>query len=75
MVTTPYGFPIAAPLAQLSLLLNTGGAVLASQRTSRDREEPRVAYEYEQTQVIAPYPRELAASTSEGITSAQHTHR
>lgn len=74
MVTPPYRCPIAAPLAQLSLL-NTGGAVLASQRTSRDREEPRVAYEYEQTQVIAPYPRELAASTSEGITSARRTHR
>jgi hypothetical protein len=34
VVTTLYGFPIAAPLTQLSLLLNTGGAALASQGTS-----------------------------------------
>jgi uncharacterized membrane protein len=31
LTTSPYGFAIAAPLTQLSLLLTTGGATLASQ--------------------------------------------
>jgi hypothetical protein len=34
VTTTPYGLPIAAPLTQLSLLLNTAGASLASQETT-----------------------------------------
>ena len=35
VATTPYGLPLALPLTQLALLLNTGGATLQSQGASQ----------------------------------------